>query len=284
MDNKQNLHRKHFILDIPVLGAVLSGFAGFVFAELICGTLLGGILSVILRSLTGSDFDVTYITSIIGGILTLFIHKLWFRGEFKGSFGEAFLPKKSTLAVIAVCMGLDILLSVLSIMSLNGRPPGISMILLAAVAGICEETAFRGLPISVAMRRRDKRAIVTAVLTSSLCFSLIHVTNLFMGAGLIPTLVQVLMAFGMGVFTAAVYLRTGNLLITIVWHFVHDYIAFWNFSDINESGIMESIAPVDAILSLSSALIFFMGGIFLLKGKTDEIIEVWNERWNYDNL
>ncbi|MFH4325388.1 CPBP family intramembrane glutamic endopeptidase, partial [Acinetobacter baumannii] len=64
----------------------------------------------------------------------------------------------------------------------------------------------------------------------SVLFSLVHAINLLSGARLDATLLQLIYTTAMGFLFAAVYLRTNNLLIPIIGHFV-----------INFSGVLQDM-------------------------------------------
>jgi len=65
----------------------------------------------------------------------------------------------------------------------------------------------------------DSKRIRRVFLVTSILFSLMHLVNGY-GAG--NTIVQLIATFIMGMFWGAIYLRTGSILITIVFHFLYD--------------------------------------------------------------
>ena len=95
--------------------------------------------------------------------------------------------------------------------------------------GLFEELAFRGvlLPFLLEKRRNSKSQILWTVVLSSGVFGLIHLINLFEGAGVGSTILQVGYSFLIGGMCAIVLLKTGNLLYCILLHTVYDIGGRW---------------------------------------------------------
>lgn len=95
--------------------------------------------------------------------------------------------------------------------------------------GLFEELAFRGvlLPFLLEKRRETKSQILWTVVLSSGVFGLIHLINLFEGAGIGATVLQVGYSFLIGGMCAIVLLKTGNLLYCIVLHTIYDIGGRW---------------------------------------------------------
>jgi len=95
--------------------------------------------------------------------------------------------------------------------------------------GLFEELAFRGvlLPFLLEKRRKTKAEVLWTVVGSSAVFGLIHLINLFEGASVGSTLLQVGYSFLIGGMCAIVLMKTGNLLYCIVLHTVYDFGGRW---------------------------------------------------------
>lgn len=95
--------------------------------------------------------------------------------------------------------------------------------------GLFEELAFRGvlLPFLLEKRRKSKSQILWTVVLSSGVFGLIHLINLFEGAGVGATLLQVGYSFLIGGMCAIVLMKTGNLVYCILLHTVYDIGGRW---------------------------------------------------------
>ena len=90
--------------------------------------------------------------------------------------------------------------------------------------GVFEELAFRGtLFVTILEKRRTtRRQIFWTTVISSAIFGLVHLANLFDGAGLGPTLLQVGYSFLIGGMCAIVFLKSQNLLFSILLHGIFD--------------------------------------------------------------
>ncbi len=90
------------------------------------------------------------------------------------------------------------------------------------LAGIGEELVFRGIILNAF---KEKRGVWVAILRSSAIFGFLHITNIFGGQSLSSTLFQVLSAGLSGVLCAWVYLKTNNVIPTMIYHWFYDLFA-----------------------------------------------------------
>ncbi|MCL2343950.1 MAG: CPBP family intramembrane metalloprotease [Firmicutes bacterium] len=83
-----------------------------------------------------------------------------------------------------------------------------------------EELLFRGLVLKLLLRKmgRAKKGIICACVISSVFFGLSHISNIFAGAPVLSTVSQIICAMGVGLFCAAIFVRTGKLWIPILFH------------------------------------------------------------------
>lgn len=90
--------------------------------------------------------------------------------------------------------------------------------------GVFEELAFRGtLYVAILEKRRTtRRQIFWTTVISSAIFGLVHLANLFDGAGFGPTILQVGYSFLIGGMCAIVFLKSQNLLFPILLHGIFD--------------------------------------------------------------
>lgn len=96
-------------------------------------------------------------------------------------------------------------------------------LVLAALIGIAEEITFRGMILgSLIHNWQGKKPILGSVLLSSLIFGLTHAINAF-SQPLPNTIVQIVVAFSLGVILAFMYLRTNNLITPILFHMLVDF-------------------------------------------------------------
>jgi len=270
-----NIRRKHVLLSIPVLGAVLlmvhSYFAGsFIFA----------IPGLLLDKYIGNEaYGFNSLFSAIGAVLVLLIHKRWFREEFKGCLRKDYGDTKFKIIVIAFIV-FDLAVMLCSFIGCGLSVPTLKLTFMAINAGFFEEVTFRALPISLAMRSNDnKKCIIIAVAVSSVIFGVTHSLNVLGGGDVFGMILMVVRTFGKGVLYAAIFLRTGNILITIAMHAFHDYIAVLPFLG-STSITTQAVSTLNSVLIVVYTVITVVVAVLLLKGHSDEIMAVWRERWN----
>ncbi|MGI6392086.1 MAG: CPBP family intramembrane glutamic endopeptidase [Candidatus Izemoplasmatales bacterium] len=91
--------------------------------------------------------------------------------------------------------------------------------------GFFEETVFRGVILLVLLQRlpQTKRGSFMAIIVSSALFGLTHLFNLFVGAAVPDTLIQVGYSFLMGAMWSVIYIATENLLFPILLHASYNF-------------------------------------------------------------
>lgn len=91
--------------------------------------------------------------------------------------------------------------------------------------GVFEEFAFRGVfyMLLLSTRRGTKKQIFTVSVVSSAVFGAVHLFNLFAGAGLGATLLQVGYSFLIGGMCSIVLLVTGSIWIPVLLHALFDF-------------------------------------------------------------
>jgi membrane protease YdiL (CAAX protease family) len=103
------------------------------------------------------------------------------------------------------------------VFDLSGDLPPRSASLLISIPSAFEEVAFRGIVLTVFLRKYSKRK---SIIFSSIGFGLIHLLNLLFGREPIWVLGQVIMAFIFGLFYGYVFVRTRSLLPTMIVHYL----------------------------------------------------------------
>ena len=214
---------------------------------------------------------------IIGAVVTSLIYVYIFK--IKGFFSFS----KFNLAFI---LGCPLILYILaSLFDSNFIIPTTDAlligILLGLSPGICEEILFRGILISYLMKFfRNSKNIYIILIFSALIFGLSHITNVFMGAPLDSSLFQAFYTFSMGIILGAVYLRTGNIWIPIIFHSLIDIIGISFFN--SQSMIIQTgfVLDIVSILTIIVSIICIVLGLYYVRSaKHDEILEVWEEKW-----
>lgn len=91
--------------------------------------------------------------------------------------------------------------------------------------GFFEEILFRGVILIFLVQKlaQRKHGIFISVILSSVFFGLSHIINLFNGASLPDTLLQIGYSSLMGMLWAVMFLRTGNLWLTMLLHATYNF-------------------------------------------------------------
>lgn len=94
--------------------------------------------------------------------------------------------------------------------------------------GIFEEAAFRGIILDLVLERfgQTKKGVFVSLVVTSAAFGLIHLFNLFAGAGFGATLQQVGYSFLIGGMCGVVFVRTKCLPIVMLIHAVYDFCGY----------------------------------------------------------
>lgn len=91
-----------------------------------------------------------------------------------------------------------------------------------------EEIIYRGVLLFVVLQKlpNTKEGIFKAIIITSAVFALSHLLNLFTGAGLSNTIMQVGYSFLMGMMWAVVFIKTQNILYSIILHATYNYFGY----------------------------------------------------------
>lgn len=90
--------------------------------------------------------------------------------------------------------------------------------------GFLEELIFRGF----LFKMMEKDNVKTAIIVSSLTFGIGHIVNLFSGADLIETLIQVCYAISIGFMLVMVFFKSKSLIPCIIFHGIFNALAIFN--------------------------------------------------------
>ena len=260
MKRKHTLSEKH-----PLLSMLLSVVA----ATLVCS---------LAATISSSEF-VQYLLISATGILCLLAQKWWFAPAFKGVFRTEIPLRK--IGLLCVPFLIQLLLSwLLNVMDhgLFFRATALSVVM-ALSAGFGEEVMFRGLSIPIGMRYlKGKNKILTVALVTSVVFGLSHLGNA-MGGNAIG-IVQGIATIGSGLFYAAVFLRTGSIMVPIIMHALYDWMYFATNPAL-QNGNMAAMGVTTAVI-ISCVIDLSMGvvGYWLIRPAVREKIEVvWQKKW-----
>lgn len=214
---------------------------------------------------------------------------LVFSGAFIKSLGlldsclhlkaEGFL-KGLKIGALFLIMILPSALPIFLISSKDMLSPGtvriLSTVIFAFTIGFAEELVFRGGILKGTEQYYRSKGINPALkpaLISSVMFGLIHGINFFANRELIfSTISQVLYAFGIGLFIAAIYIITNNFLVIVFWHGLIDLVAGLRGIFIKgEAGLnieaAKDIGLTAFIIQVIIALVFSIAGYKLIKSR-----------------
>ncbi|MDT6952293.1 CPBP family intramembrane glutamic endopeptidase [Companilactobacillus alimentarius] len=129
-------------------------------------------------------------------------------------------------------------------------------------AGIAEELLFRYafLTILLAVFQNFRFKIFWASLISSLCFGLLHLSNISAGQDLPNTINQVIFAFGMGLLMSGIYLYTNLFYLPVFFHTLLDTLAFTTSGEL----MTGKVTSLDNVFTIIEALIFVAIALMLL--------------------
>ncbi len=94
--------------------------------------------------------------------------------------------------------------------------------------GIFEEAAFRGIILDLVLERfgNTKKGVFTSLVVTSAAFGLIHIFNLFAGAGFGATVQQIGYSFLIGGMCGVVFVKTGCLPLAMAIHAIYDFCGY----------------------------------------------------------
>ena len=90
------------------------------------------------------------------------------------------------------------------------------------LVGFVEETLFRGIMLRILMPRGKTLAIVG----SSVLFGITHALQALSGQSLEDTILQIVYAFILGFVLAILVVRNGSIILTILFHGLHNFLNF----------------------------------------------------------
>jgi membrane protease YdiL (CAAX protease family) len=138
--------------------------------------------------------------------------------------------------------------------------------------GIFEETLIRGLTLKLLLKKwgNSKKGIIIACVVSSVFFGVAHVTNLMIGDSLLEVVGRIFSTTTLGLYFAALYLRTRTLWIPILVHMLVN-LSSYIFNAIVSNDVLEQMAQApeniwaNIINRLLLTVVFLIAGLILLK-------------------
>ena len=118
---------------------------------------------------------------------------------------------------------------------------------------------------------------------TALIFGILHIGNIVQGANPTMAVIQGISTIFGGFLYAAVYLRSGSILVPIAMHAVYDYMCFVTDPTL-DNGIMTSgTVTIGVILSVVVFVIAGIWSLYLIRpAMRDKIQTLWNEKWGIE--
>lgn len=195
------------------------------------------VVYVLSNSLCMQNFGIAdprsaIVNTALSALLALLIIALK-RGEYYG-FARVKEPKKFLWFVPLV---LIVSVNFWSGININHTPQEIIFHTVNMLGvGFIEEVVFRGF----LFRMMEKDNLKIAILVNSLTFGIGHIINLFNGADLVPTLLQVGYATAVGYLFVTITYKSGSIIPCIIAHSLNNSFSIFNV----ENEISTYIAPV----------------------------------------
>lgn len=91
--------------------------------------------------------------------------------------------------------------------------------------GLFEELIFRGLILFFLLQKlpKNREGLLLSIIISSALFGLMHLFNIFDGANIGATLLQVMYSFAMGLVWAIIVLKTRNIWLAVILHSIYNF-------------------------------------------------------------
>lgn len=278
--------KKRLFFDHPMLSMIIMPVLLFLIIQV-----AEFIIANMVQAVFGAGTDrhlASALGEIIPAAIVLAMHRVWFKDELHNffsakRFGRGLLIGWGVMAVPVVLLVMRILEAFLGELEIGNA---VLAFFYAFAPGLGEEVIFRIIPISLAMRSRNKNVITAVLIVTSLMFGLTHSANILVGADPVQTLMQVIYATGLGLTFAAIYLRTGNIWITIFIHTFTDFVSYLGLSTQQSGGVLADKADMTTVIGLSIfAVIFFANALVAFrKSKREEIPAVWDRIWGREAL
>lgn len=175
--------------------------------------------------------NTIYSISLVGLIIKL--KRVSYYGLRKVSNLKEYLYFTPLLLIIAINLWTGI--------NINNTPNEIIFHILTMInIGFLEEIIFRGFLFKMMAKSNVKSAIIV----TSITFGIGHIINLFNGAELIPTLVQICYAISIGYLFAIIFYKSKSLIPCIITHSLVNAFSIFNIDNF----VSIYIAPVFLVI------------------------------------
>jgi len=147
-----------------------------------------------------------------------------------------------------------------------------ALILHTLCIAVYEETLIRGFALKHLLKKmgNTKKGIIAACFVSSIFFGVAHITNFIKGDSLMQVVPQIFSTTAMGLYFAALYLRTKTLWVPTLVHMLVN-LSSYIFNAIVSYDVMEQMAQSSTNMAGSIAnralltVVFLIAGLILLR-------------------
>lgn len=144
--------------------------------------------------------------------------------------------------------------------------------------GWTEELVFRGVILNLFLDRfsKTKRGILSAVILSGVLFGTAHLTNIFKGVTVSGAVVQAIVAVFLGVLIGAVYARSRNIWLVMMFHALVDFASLMGSGIFNEGTTVEQINQMSIINFVAVPVLLIPCIVLLRPRKLQELAQEAN--------
>ncbi len=275
--------KKKKVFERPIAGMLLAMLLMLLF-EAALGSIANFIFGVSYTGLSASGRKgqmVRDVTGIAVGLLCLLIYWLHNKKKPKEFFTlKNFGPYLLLGWSVFVVEGVSLIESFAQGMKIGNI--GIAVIM-GLAPGLKEEVIYRIIPIAIVMKGKDKeKNMWIGLFTSCIVFSLIHILNIVVGADPVMSLIQAFYAFCAGFVFVAIYLRTGNMWVSIFMHSITDIIAYLDITAQQNFGVQVTrVGTMDLLLLIGFGILYLINAIYIFrKSKREEALLTWKRKWD----
>ena len=132
--------------------------------------------------------------------------------------------------------------------------------------GFFEEVVFRGflLVLLIQLFPKNKVGLLKSIIISAAIFGLIHMVNLFAGANLANTFLQIGYSFLVGLLWAVVFVKTKSIWFGVVLHAIYNFagLVFFQFGEItNNADVITIITTTILAIGVAIYMAYIFNGI-----------------------
>ena len=271
MEKKRGI--PHFICEkLPALAIVLS---------VVIITVLLSAAELPVEGLLADNDALHNLYSVLVAIILLFVIKLWFSPNYKGSLKSSiYLGEmiKILIPVVVYAVASELVTIITGDFVFE---PTLTKLCMALNAGFGEETMFRAaaIPIGLMYLKSEKKIAYTLIITS-IVFGALHFVNVTGGGAPSVILMQVIATTFMGIYFAALFMISGSILVPIIVHAVWDYLCFVTDGSLENGVMTQDAVNAPLVVAVLFNVAIGIAAIIMIYRNKDRINQIWNEKWS----